>query len=161
MHIVFVIVVLWALLRGAAAAEPGAPPGADDELARRFRLADRNGDGTLSRAEAQQAGWFVDKMERFESIDRDDSGTVTLAEIATAIAEQVQDWLGADTDHDGRVTEAEAARRPGSFSKVLKDADADGDRAATRAELEGLSQRGYYEHSELPPVAPNIIEKRF
>jgi Ca2+-binding EF-hand superfamily protein len=161
-HMITVLVLLFTLLMpGAATAEPTPETAGRDELERRFRLADRDGDGVLSAAEARQGGWFVDRMEDFERIDRDRSGTITLFEIVGALSEKVQDWLGADADQDGRVSEAEAKRRPGIFGQVFRDADRDGDGYVTREEIELLSQRSYYRDAELPSVAPNIIEKRF
>jgi Ca2+-binding EF-hand superfamily protein len=135
-------------------------PMATDELARRFRQADRDGDGKLSPAEAQQASWFVDEVDRFERIDRDRSGTVTLAEIGEAIAAEVAGWLGADTDKDGRVSETEA-KTQGTLADRFSSADADRNGMVTRDEIERLSQRSYYRDAELPAIAPNIIEKRF
>lgn len=148
------------LLAGAVAAEPtpGAPGGSLME--QRFRQADRNGDGMLSAEEARNSAWFTDQDEGFNSVDRDHSGTVTLAEVGEAIARQVSEWLGADTDHDGRVSETEAQahnRLRDSFER----ADADRDHVVTRDEAESMSQRTYYRDAELPSVAPNIIEKRF
>jgi Ca2+-binding EF-hand superfamily protein len=150
------IAVAVVLLATSAVAQ--TPP--SGELEERFRRADRDGDGKLSPAEAQAASWFVGEMQRFEGIDRDHSGTVTLVEVGQAVAAQVAGWLGADRDKDGRVTEAEAREQRG-FDDTFERADADGDRVVTRSELERLSQRSYYRDSELPAVAPNIIEKRF
>jgi len=145
------------LLPQTAAADP-LPD--NTELKRQFQLADRDGDGKLSRSEAQQSGWLANQMQRFEDIDRDHSGTITLVEITQAVARQVKNWMSADTDHDGRVTEEEARRRPG-LSKMFGQADANGDGVLTADELEHFSERSYYSHTELPSVAPNIIEKRF
>lgn len=130
------------------------------ELEDRFRAADRDGDGALSPAEAEQANWFGKQVDRFERLDADGSGTVTLVEIGAAISAQVQEWLGADTDRDGRVSAAEAQAQSEALADAFRTID-DGDGALTREELESLSQRSYYEHSELPSVAPNIFEKRF
>jgi Ca2+-binding EF-hand superfamily protein len=129
-------------------------------LEERFRLADRDRDGALSAAEAGQANWFVEQMDRFQSLDADGSGTVTLVEIGAAISMQVQEWMEADTDGDGRISSAEAKARSGSVGDVFRRAD-NGDGTVTRDELENFSQRSYYEHGDLPSVAPNIFEKRF
>lgn len=154
-----IVVVALCVLTSSAWGQPETPAMDDDELARRFREADRDGDGKLSAAEAKQASWFVDEVQRFDSIDRDRSGTVTLAEIGQAIAEQIADWLGADVDRDGVVSESEA-RESGKIS-AFGSADADRNGVLTRAEIERLSQRSYYRDAELPAIAPNIIEKRF
>lgn len=155
-----VALLLAAVIVCASAVGAQPTPGSSGELEQRFRLADRDGDGKLSSQEARQASWFVDEVHRFESVDRDHSGTVTLAEIGEAIAAEVADWWGADIDRDGRVTEAEAKSKRG-LAETFGSADADRDGAVTRAELERLSQRSYYRDAELPSVAPNIIEKRF
>jgi hypothetical protein len=102
----------------------------------------------------------VDEVDRFERVDRDRSGTVTLAEIGEAIADEVSGWLGADTDKDGRVSEAEAKAQR-SLVERFSSADVDRDGMVTREEIERLSRRSYYRDAELPAIAPNIIEKRF
>lgn len=155
------VLLLVLLLPGVAFAEPTPQTRAQSELERRFRLADRDGDGALSAWEAREGGWFVDRREDFEGIDRNRSGTVTLFEIITALSEKVNEWLAADTDGDGRVSETEAKRRSGFFEQVFGVADADHDGHVTREEIELFSQRAYYRDAELPSVAPNIIEKRF
>ena len=153
--IVALVLVVVCCSSVSAQAEAGS-----GELERRFRKADLDGDGKLSTVEAKQASWFVDEVQRFDSIDSDHSGTVTLVEITAAIAGQVADWLGADIDKDGRVSEAEA-KRQNRLSSAFGNADADRDGQVTRDEIERLSQRSYYRDAELPAVAPNIIEKRF
>jgi Ca2+-binding EF-hand superfamily protein len=146
------------LVYGGAVDAQSATDGTD--LARRFRQADRDGDGKLSEEEARASPWFTDEVKHFDGIDRDHNGTVTLAEIGEAIAGQVSEWLGADTDHDGRVSEGEA-KANSRLREAFNRADADGDRVVTRDEAERMSERTYYRDAELPSVAPNIIEKRF
>lgn len=155
----FLLVLLF-LPVGALAADATPTDGMSEELVRRFRLADRDRDGALSPAEAKQANWFGEQVNRFESLDADRSGTVTLVEIGAAITSRVQEWLGADTDGDGRISAAEAQAQSGTLADAFRTGD-DGDGSLTREELESLSQRSYFEHSELPSVAPNIFEKRF
>ena len=158
MKILCFVVATLLYAAGVMAQTAGQTGSAD--LERRFRQADRDGDGKLSPAEARQAAWLVDEVQRFDSIDRDHSGTVTLAEILATISEQVSSWMDADEDKDGRVTEAEAKKR-GGLGDSFNRADANADGVVTRAEFEDLSQRTYYRDAELPSVAPNIIEKRF
>lgn len=145
---------------GSIMADATPTPGATSDLEQRFRLADRDRDNALSRSEAADAGWFGKQVDRFESLDIDNSGTVTLAEIVTGVASQVDSWMSADTDRDGRITAAEAQRQPDSLGRVFSQVD-DGKGAVTRDELETFSQRSYYQHGDLPAVAPNIIERRF
>ena len=153
-----VYVLLMAFFAAGASADPTPTPGSPKEMERRFRRADQNGDGALSRQEMMQAGWLVEEQDRFNTVDKDLSGTVTLAEIGSAIAAQVQKWLAADTDGDGRVSEMEA--HDGSLSATFRHLD-DGDGYLTTQELERYGQRSYYETGELPSVAPNIIERHF
>ena len=64
-----------------------------------------------------------------------------------------------DTDRDGRISAAEAARH-GELGKTFGRID-DGDGYVTTEELELFGERSYYDHGDLPSVAPNIFEKRF
>lgn len=153
------ITTVMVFVLAASSAGAQTPPSAG-ALEQRFRQADRDGDGKLSVAEARQDSWFVDEMERFDSVDRDRSGTVTLAEIGEAIAGKISDWMSADSDNDGRVS-ADEAKRKSNLSQTFNSADADRDGMVTRDEVDRLSQRSYYRAAELPAVAPNIIEKRF
>src|SRR5512145_2928127 len=61
------LIVLAVFLAQSAMAEPtpNLLPKTSD-IAKRFRMADRNNDGALSRAEANQAGWLVERLDRFE-----------------------------------------------------------------------------------------------
>lgn len=152
------LILLATLLPGGAQAQPTATP-AGRELAQRFLLADRNSDGALSRQEVEQAGWLTEQRNRFDALDTDRSGTVTLVELSAAVASQVRQWLGADTDRDGRISAAEAAAH-GDLGKTFGRID-DGDGFITTEELELFGARSYYQHGDLPSVAPNIFERRF
>lgn len=162
MKLLRIVVILIGLSSHLAVAQPTPTvPLQDAELQRRFGLADRGGKGAISRSEALQAGLLLDQAGDFDAIDRDKSGTITLFELSQFIAGEVQHWLAADADHDGGVTEAEAQRRSPSYLEVIRRADTDRDGAVTRDEFEIYGQRMYYQHSDLPSVAPNIFEKRF
>lgn len=147
-----------ALAAGGAIAQTTPTP-SRSELAQRFLLTDRDGDGAISRQESLQSGWLVDQRNNFDSLDADRSGTVTLAEISTAIAAKVKGWMTADTDGDGRISAAEAQGH-GELGKTFGRVD-DGDGYATQEELQRWGERSYYEAGDLPSVAPNIFEKRF
>lgn len=139
---------------------PGETP--DSRFAERFRQADANGDGRITEDEARAAGlWFT---RDFNSVDTDHSGTVTLFELGQALQRRLSRWLSdfdaADTNHDGRVTEDEAARMP-SIGEVFKTTNRSKDRAVSRQEFESYAIDRMYRDSELPSVAPNIIDKRF
>ena len=100
-------------------------------------------------------------MDRFDTLDHDGNGTVTLFELTESISAKMKEWLGADSDGDGKVTEKEAKKSSHSLTDVFTRADANGDRAVTREEYEQFSQRSYYNNVDMPSVVPNIIEKRF
>lgn len=146
------------LLFGGAQAQT-TPGAAGRDLEQRFLAADSNADGALSRQEIEQAGWLKDRPERFNSIDTDRSGTVTLAEIGSALTKQVQEWLAADTDWDGRISAAEAGSLS-SLRAVFERVD-DGDGYVTSEELQRFGESSYYGAGDLPSVAPNIFEKKF
>lgn len=148
------------LSTAGAAGQPTPTLTESRQLAERFLMADRDRDGALSRREAAQANWFSRQMHRFEELDTDGSGTVTLAEIAAAVSRQVQAWMSADTDRDGRISAAEAKAHSASLAEAF-ERTAPPDGLLTREQLESYSQRSYYEHAELPSVVPNIFEKRF
>lgn len=156
--VVTVYILCALLLAGSVLADPTPALRSQGEIEKRFLVADRNGDGALSRQEMEQAGWMAKEQDRFNTLDSDHSGTVTLAEIGSAVAAQVRQWLAADTDRDGRVSAQEA--QSGSLGATFRTID-DGDGYLTTQELEHFGQRNYYEQGELPSVAPNIIEKRF
>ena len=87
-----------------------------------------------------------------------------IIELGQALQRRVSRWLSgrdsADTNHDGRLTEDEAARAP-SIAEAFKTMGRNNDRAVTREEYESHAIDRMYRDSELPYVAPNIIEKRF
>jgi len=162
-RILLTVAAVSALAGAAWSQKPAAPaPARESRFAERFRQADTNGDGVITPDEARAARlWF---SEDFNSVDTDRSGTVTLFELGQALQQRLGRWLSdfdaADANHDGRVTEDEAKRAPsvaGAFSTI----DRNKRHAVTRPEYESYAIDRLYRHSELPSVAPNIIEKRF
>ena len=152
-----------ALTGPAWAQTPGATAEARrSQFAEKFREADTNGDGVISNDEARAAGlWFT---EDFNGVDTDRSGTVTLFEFVQAMQRRLSQWLSgfdaADTNRDGVVTEEEARRMP-SMAEIFTTTGHDKGRTMSRAEYESYALDRLYRHSELPSVAPNIIQKRF
>jgi Ca2+-binding EF-hand superfamily protein len=86
------VVALFALCSGVRAQDP-APSSASDlrlqRLMTRFHRADRNGDGQLTREEAQKGMPLV--YRHFSEIDTDNKGYVTLAQI-TSFLEAHPQW---------------------------------------------------------------------
>lgn len=134
----------------------------DSRFAERFRQADANGDRVITEDEARAAGlWFTPD---FNSGDTDRSGTVTLFELGQALQQRLSRWLSdfdvADADHDGRLTEDEARRVP-SIADVFTTIHRNKDSTVSREEYQSYAIERLYRNSELPSVAPNIIEKKF
>lgn len=160
----FFIVAIVLSFTGTIWAQTPIPAGHSQEspFAERFRQADTNGDGVIDDAEAHSAGlWFKDD---FNSVDTDRSGTVTALELGQALQQRLNRWLAdfdaADTDHDGRLSEDEVKRVP-SLAEVLTHIAPAKHPAVSRPEYESYAIERLYRDSELPVVAPNIIEKRF
>jgi len=142
--------------------QPATRDDPNREFAERFRLADKNQDGIITESEARAAGlWF---RNDFNSVDADHSGTITLFELGTALQQRVggslSDFDAADTNHDGRLTEDELPRAT-TVTEFLTTMKRSGSSPVTRDEYESYAIERMYRDSELPSVAPNIIEKRF
>ena len=131
------------------------------QFADRFRRADTNGDGVISEAEARAAGLLKDD---FYGMDTDHSGTVTLFELSEAMQKKLGQWMSdfdsADTDHDGKLSQEEIKRAPG-VEKMLSSSNQPKAQSMSRPEFESYALDRLYRNSELPSVAPNIIEKKF
>jgi len=66
---------------------PGGPGGSPGEWINRLRAADTNGDGKLS-LEEWRAAMGTDRDERFHQMDRDNTGEVSIAEIANRMRQR-------------------------------------------------------------------------
>jgi hypothetical protein len=148
------------LVSGATYAQP--PESSEAKFSERFRRADTNGDGVIDGAEARAAGlWFADDLN---SVDTDHSGTVTLLELGQALQQRIKGWMSdfdaADTNHDGKLSEAEARNAP-RVAQAVKGGTANQAQGMSRPEYESYAIDRLYRNSELPAVAPNIIEKKF
>lgn len=117
-------------LRGAGKGEPGkAPtPGAmpnPDELRQRFKDADKNGDGKVTKDE------FPGPAERFDVLDRNKDGAVTADEIEGALKDGMNGegargkrmFQRFDKDGDGKVARAEFPGGDDAFKALDKDGD--------------------------------------
>jgi Ca2+-binding EF-hand superfamily protein len=146
-----------------AAAQDAATPTPRPPLASEFEKADTNHDGKLSPEEAKKAGFFT--QQDFAKTDRDRDGTITLYELGIAVQSQFQDWVDkhakADADGDGYVDKDEAAQDGATWSDVFERNDRDGDGRISREELMDRVTSTYYSETEIQPLYPNIIDKRF
>ena len=124
-------------------ATPGAPAAPAGPAGRGFAAADADGDGQVTREEAQAA-----RQARIAALDADGDGFVTEAEltawhmaraeerVAAMVARQMQRL---DADGDGRISGAEALAGGGGLSDTLFDrADADGDGAISAEEMQAM-----------------------
>ncbi|HVM95348.1 MAG TPA: hypothetical protein VMT89_03110 [Candidatus Acidoferrales bacterium] len=131
------------------------------QFAERFRRADTNGDGVISESEARAAGLLKDD---FYGIDADHNGTVSLFELSQAMQKKLGQWMSdfdaADTNHDGKLSQEEIKHAPG-VEKMLSSGDRPDLQNMSRPEFESYALDRLYRNSELPSVAPNIIEKKF
>jgi Ca2+-binding EF-hand superfamily protein len=73
-------IALVAMAAGASAQDAGHARQMGAEMQKRFAAADKNGDGRLSREEAQAGMPMVYK--HFDAIDKNKQGSVSLADIA-------------------------------------------------------------------------------
>lgn len=111
---------------GQGKGEPGMPglPGRDD-LARRLKEADKDGDGKLTKAE------FPGAPERFAALDRDGDGVLTMDEVEGALREGLAGDGGRgrkmfqrfDKDGDGKVSRAEFPGGDEGFRALDRNGD--------------------------------------
>ena len=147
------------LLVAAVAAGQGAPTPdlLPTDVRIRFQTADLDQGGSLSRDEAVKSGY---SSTVFTAVDKDGDQIVTVAEVATYLADRTREWANADTDHDDVVTAQEAENAP-TLKSVFSSADQDHDGNLRRQEHEAWAQTTLYQNVDLPYVVPNIINKKF
>jgi hypothetical protein len=147
------------LLAAASAAGQGAPT--PDLMPRdvriRFQTADLDQSGGLTSDEAIKGGYA---SQRFTTVDRDNDRIVTLAEIATYLADRASAWRRADANNDGAITRQEAEASP-ELRSSFSSADRDADGMLRQREHEAWSQTSLFQNTDLPFVVPNIFNKRF
>ena len=144
---------------GAVAQTTPVPtmPQLSSDMQQRFKQADIEQKGGLTKSQAESAGFDKD---RFDSIDSDHDGIVTLYELGTYFARRTSDWAKADTNGDGVVTREEAEKVP-SLKAIFDKADKDGDGVVRKEEYEAFSETTLNQNVDLPYVVPNIINKKF
>jgi len=126
---------------------------------KRFRAADKDGDGTLTREEARRSMPSV--YRRFNEIDTDKDGKVTRGEIEAAFSkranEERQRFKALDANGDGVITRDEILRHNASASsRAIDSIDTNKDGNISQSELDGFIQRRYY-HDLDRGIAPNVI----
>src|SRR5712691_10295340 len=103
------VAILTALgLASAAFLAVGAPEGREGhgKMAERFKQADTNGDGMISRAEAAALPMIA---KHFDEIDANKDGQVTADELrAFHEKRRAEHWKKIDTNGDGKISRAEA-----------------------------------------------------
>jgi hypothetical protein len=138
---------LIAALLLAPAIALAATTGNNARLAGQFRRADADGNGMLSRAEAERAAPLLAKQ--FDAIDANRDGQISPEEIrafrragrgsargAQAGAKFELYFARADSDGDGALSRAEAERGLRRVAKKFEHIDRDGDGRLTREEMQ-------------------------
>lgn len=154
---------VWTILSLPATGQVRVPGSSQSQLEKEFRAADLDHDGELSRDEARRAK--LSYSQQFDEIDADHNGLVTLFELGaatrTSMSRWLSDWDKADTDHDGKLSAAELRNAPTSIKKIFQTGDGSAYPELSRDQYESMVQRRLHDSTDLPSVAPNIIEKRF
>ena len=147
-----------ASLAFAQAPEPAGRPQDKARVDQRFKAADKDGDGALTRDEAQRGMPALHRV--FDQVDANKDGKVTRAELEAAFQararRQYQEFENIDSNRDGVVTYEELVKRASSTSRVLGRLYADKDERITRQELDGFVQRRYYQDFG-NEVTPNVL----
>jgi hypothetical protein len=154
---------IWATLAALGAASvagaqtPAAVPAVPEEIQVKFTVADADGSGGLTLDEAIRGGYAA---QRFPAVDRDNDRIVTLAEIATFLADRAAGWRRADANNDGVISRQEAEASP-ELRSSFSSADRDADGVLRQQEHAAWSQTSLFQNTDLPYVVPNIFNKRF
>lgn len=101
-----------------------------ERMQEHFRRADKDGDGALSKAEAEAA--MPRLAKDFDAIDANKDGKITQEELRAYGAKHHADWKRHHAQGGGRDAQAMRMR----FAERFKKADTDGDGALSKAEAE-------------------------
>ena len=140
-----VVVTLAGLSLAAASflvlAGPGQHGGA---MAERLKAADTNGDGMISRPEAQALPFIA---KNFDAIDTNGDGQITADELRAFHAKMRghHGLKGLDTDHDGKISREEAQAAP-RLAQHFDAIDANHDGFLTMEELRAFHEQQRGEH---------------
>jgi EF hand len=109
----------------------------ESPLASAFAQFDEDGDGVISRDEAQKQPTLT---KNFKVVDTNDSGGIDSAEYGAAVANIAPlDFEWVDINNDGVISEREAAAMPMSFAEAFGTIDADGDTNVSPTEYEAAT----------------------
>jgi hypothetical protein len=141
----FALALLAAPLLAVASDDP-APPAAETGWMQKL---DKDGDGLVSRAEAEVAA-SERALERFDAIDANKDGYVSKdeldakkAERSAAIKQRANEhWKSADTDGDGMISKEEAEAGMPMLSRRFDSLDANGDGYISRDEMPAGKRTG-------------------
>lgn len=143
---------------------------------KRFKKLDTDGDGSLSKAEAEKGAPRL--AEHFSDIDTDKDGKLTREEVQTAAREHgercKQDpekcraemkqrfdakWKKADVDGDGTVSRAEADKAMPRLAQHFDEIDANKDGKITQDELAAARARHHRSRQPANPGATPSVPK--
>jgi Ca2+-binding EF-hand superfamily protein len=157
MRRVGLLAIALSVASGAAGQGAPTPDLLPTDVRIRFQTADLDQSGTLSRDEATRSGYSA---TAFAAVDRDGDQIVTVAEVATYLADRTREWASADSDRDEAVSAEEAEQAP-TLKAIFTAADTDRDGSLRRQEHEAWAQTTLYQNVDLPYVVPNILKKKF
>ncbi len=117
------------------------------DMAQRFKQADSDGDGAVSRAEAEKA--LPHLAQRFDRVDANKDGRVTLEEVnvarkAAMQAHFEQRFKRADSNSDGKISRAEAEQAMPRLVRHFDRIDADKDGQVTIEEM-ATARKAHFE----------------
>ena len=107
---------------------------------------DTDGDGKISRAEAQAAPRLA---QNFDAIDTNHDGFLTKEELHAYAQQQRQaHWSRIDTDGDGKISRAEAQANAPRLFEHFDQIDTNGDGYITPEELHAAFARHHHGHGD-------------
>ena len=117
----------------AQADAPATPPGAPHHHRHGLKALDTNGDGMISRDEAQASARLA---KNFDAIDANHDGQLSRDELHAYMKQKrAEHWKKIDTDGDGRISRAEAQANAPRLAQHFDQLDANGDGYLTPEEL--------------------------